>query len=108
MNYSTFNPLPDNPGIAIVGVSGSALDNVAVERGLQVLRDGGFTVHNYYQHEQLFQRFGATDIERISQIHRAVDNPDVQIILDRVEAAGGKIIVPRTAISRNMAIWLYF
>jgi predicted enzyme related to lactoylglutathione lyase len=26
-------------------------------------------------------------------------NPDVQIILDRVEAAGGKIMVPKTAIS---------
>ena len=81
MNNSTFNPLPDSPGIAVIGVSGSALDNVAVERGLQVLRDRGFTVHNYYQHEQLFQRFGATDIERLSQLHRAVDNPEVQIIM---------------------------
>jgi len=26
-------------------------------------------------------------------------NPDVQIILDRVEAAGGKIVVPKTEIS---------
>ena len=26
-------------------------------------------------------------------------NPDVQIILDRVEAAGGKIVVPKTQIS---------
>jgi predicted enzyme related to lactoylglutathione lyase len=26
-------------------------------------------------------------------------NPDVQIVLDRVEAAGGKIIVPKTEIS---------
>lgn len=26
-------------------------------------------------------------------------NPDVQIILDKVEAAGGKILVPKTAIS---------
>lgn len=28
-------------------------------------------------------------------------NPDVQIILDRVEAAGGKIIVPKTMISEE-------
>jgi predicted enzyme related to lactoylglutathione lyase len=28
-------------------------------------------------------------------------NPDVQIILDRVEAAGGKIIVPKTQISED-------
>jgi hypothetical protein len=26
-------------------------------------------------------------------------NPDVQIILDKVEAAGGKILVPKTEIS---------
>ena len=26
-------------------------------------------------------------------------NPDVQIILDRVEAAGGKVVVPKTEIS---------
>lgn len=28
-------------------------------------------------------------------------NPDVQVILDRVEAAGGKIIVPKTQISEE-------
>ena len=28
-------------------------------------------------------------------------NPDVQIILDRVEAAGGKVIVPKTLISEE-------
>ncbi len=36
-------------------------------------------------------------------------NPDVQIILDRVEAAGGKIIIPKTKISEEqgyMAVFL--
>lgn len=28
-------------------------------------------------------------------------NPDVQIILDRVEAAGGKILVPKSTISED-------
>jgi muramoyltetrapeptide carboxypeptidase len=95
MNNSTFNPLPDNPGIAIVGVSGSALDNVAVERGLEVLRDRGFKVHNYYQHEQIFQRFGATDIERLSQLHRAVENPDVQIIMALRGSYGLSRLLPK-------------
>ena len=95
MNNSIFDPLPDNPGIAIVGVSGSALDNVAVERGLQLLRDGGFTVHNYYQHEQLFQRFGATDVERLSQLHRAVDNPEVQIIMALRGSYGLSRLLPK-------------
>jgi predicted enzyme related to lactoylglutathione lyase len=29
-------------------------------------------------------------------------NPDVQLVLDRVEAAGGKIIVPKTEISPDI------
>ena len=36
-------------------------------------------------------------------------NPDVQIVLDRIEAAGGKIIVPKTQISPEygyMAIFI--
>ena len=32
-------------------------------------------------------------------------NPDLQLVLDRVIPAGGKIMVPKTEISRNMAIW---
>jgi len=36
-------------------------------------------------------------------------NPDVQIILDRIEAAGGQILVPKTEISPeygHMAVFL--
>lgn len=36
-------------------------------------------------------------------------NPDVQLVLDRIEAAGGKILVPKTEISPeygNMAVFL--
>src|ERR1041384_5461743 len=36
-------------------------------------------------------------------------NPDVQIVLDRVEAAGGKIVVPKTEISPeygHMAVFI--
>ena len=36
-------------------------------------------------------------------------NPDVQLILDKIEAAGGKIIVPKTEISPDyghMAVFL--
>ncbi|MFZ6748296.1 muramoyltetrapeptide carboxypeptidase [Undibacterium sp. Ren11W] len=81
MKISFANGLPDNPGIAIVAVSGCALDGVAVERGLRVLRERGFLVHNYYEHAQIYQRFGATDSERLAQLNAAIDNPDVQIIM---------------------------
>ncbi|MHA4741388.1 VOC family protein [Dyadobacter sp. MSC1_007] len=36
-------------------------------------------------------------------------NPDVQIVLDRIEAAGGQVLVPKTPISPeygNMAVFL--
>lgn len=81
MKISFAEGLPENPGIAIVGVSGCALDGLAVERGLRVLRERGFVVHNYYEHSQIYQRFGATDSARLEQLHAAIDNPDVQIIM---------------------------
>lgn len=100
MNNSTFKPLPDNPGIAIVGVSGSALDNIAVERGLEVLRERGFVVHNYYQHEHIYQRFGATDDERLNQLHRAIDNPDVHIVMALRGSYGLSRILPQIDLKR--------
>lgn len=73
--------LSEHPGIAIVGASAGALDGAAVERGLQVLRERGFVVHNYYLHEQRFQRFAGTDANRLAQLHAAVANPEVQIVM---------------------------
>jgi muramoyltetrapeptide carboxypeptidase len=81
MKTSLLKALPDNSGIAIVALSGCALDNDAVECGLQVLRERGFVIHNYYQHDQLFQRFGGTDTARLAQLNAAIDNPDVQIVM---------------------------
>lgn len=81
MKISLANGLPENPGIAIVAPSGCALDGLAVERGLQVLRERGLVVHNYYDHTQTYQRFGASDAARLEQLHAAIDNPEVQIIM---------------------------
>lgn len=103
MNNSTFEPLPDNPGIAIVGVSGSALDNLAVERGLEVLRERGFVVHNYYQYEQIFQRFAASDEERLNQLHLAIDNPDVHIVMALRGSYGLSRILPQIDLERVAA-----
>ncbi|MCU6433440.1 LD-carboxypeptidase [Undibacterium sp. Jales W-56] len=69
------------PGVAIVGISGCAIDDMAVERGVQNLRNSGFHVRNYYQPDRKFQRFGATDAERAAQIHAAADQPDIDIIM---------------------------
>lgn len=81
MNLSLTHRLPKNPGIAIVAVSGCALDELALERGIQVLSARGFSVHSYYDHAQRFQRFGATDADRLCQLHAAIGNPEVQIVM---------------------------
>ncbi|MBC3916191.1 LD-carboxypeptidase [Undibacterium sp. CY18W] len=73
--------IKEQPGIAVVAPSGAPLDDVAVERGLALLAEQGFKVHSYYQPAQKFQRFGATDVERVQQMHEAAQNPDVQIVM---------------------------
>lgn len=81
MKISLPNGLPEKPGIAIVAISGAALDGAAVERGVLALQERGFMVHNYYDHEQRYQRFGDTDGGRLAQLHAAIANPDVQIVM---------------------------
>jgi len=68
-------------GIAIIAPSGAPLDDSLIGRGLQRLAGQGFKVHSYYEADAKFQRFGATDAERVRQIHEAAHNPDVQIVM---------------------------
>ncbi|MBI1772442.1 MAG: LD-carboxypeptidase [Burkholderiales bacterium] len=67
--------------IAIIAPSGAPLDDSLIERGLQCLARQGFKVHSYYDADAKFQRFGATDAERVRQIHEAAQNPDAQIVM---------------------------
>jgi muramoyltetrapeptide carboxypeptidase len=96
-------------GIAVVAPGGYAPDSAAVERGISRLQAKGIAVHNYYDHARLYQRFGATDDERLAQLHAAARDPGVQVVvalrgqygmtrlLDRIDydllAASGKIFV---------------
>ncbi|GGC92971.1 LD-carboxypeptidase [Undibacterium terreum] len=68
-------------GIAIFAPSSGPLDDSVIQRGLLKLEELGFSVHNYYQPEQRYQRFGASDAQRAAQIHMAAENPDVQIVM---------------------------
>lgn len=68
-------------GVAIIAPSGAPLDDSLIERGLLRLAGQGFKVHSYYQPDAKFQRFGASDVERVRQIHEAAQNPDVQIVM---------------------------
>ena len=68
-------------GIAIVAPSGYAPDNEAVEKAVTKLREQNFRVYNYYSHAGRFERFGATDALRLTQLKEAVSNPDVDIVI---------------------------
>lgn len=68
-------------GIAIIAPSGYAPEGANLERGLALLAEQGFTVHNYYQHEQRYLRFGGTDQARLAQLHDAARDPAVKVVM---------------------------
>jgi muramoyltetrapeptide carboxypeptidase len=68
-------------GIAIVAPGGYAPDNAAFLGGIARLEAQGCTVHNYYDYDTRFQRFGGTDEARLAQLHAAARDPDVQVVM---------------------------
>ncbi len=68
-------------GIAIAAPGGYALDQAALDKGVERLRQQGFRVHNYYDPEQKFQRFGGTDAGRLAQLNAAAADPEVQVVI---------------------------
>lgn len=81
--------------IAIVAPSGYARDDAGLARGLALLDGLGCRVHNYYDPARVFQRFGATDDERIAQLHAAAANPDVQVVMALRGQYGLTRLLPR-------------
>jgi muramoyltetrapeptide carboxypeptidase len=82
-------------GIAIVAPGGYAADNDALERGIARLRAQGHTVHNYYEHAHIFQRFAGTDAARLAQINAAVADPAVQVVMALRGAYGLTRLLPQ-------------
>jgi muramoyltetrapeptide carboxypeptidase len=68
-------------GIAIAAPSGRPPDNDALQRGVRRLEQQGFLVHNYYDDDRQFQRFGGTDAWRLEQLNAAAADPAVQIVM---------------------------
>jgi muramoyltetrapeptide carboxypeptidase len=81
MKLATDTIIAPDTGVAIVAPSGAALNPDAVTRGIALLEAQGCRVHNYYDHQQRYQRFGASDAARVAQLHAAATNPDVQVVL---------------------------
>jgi len=68
-------------GIAIAAPGGAAPDNALLQAGVRRLEQQGFLVHNYYDDDKKFQRFGGTDAARLAQLNAAADDPAAQIVV---------------------------
>ena len=67
--------------IAIVAPSGYATDQAAYLRAVQYLCDLGHQVHDFSAANDRYQRFAATDTERLAQLHDAAKHPDVELVI---------------------------
>ena len=81
-------------GIAIVAPGGYTSDPATVERAIARLEAQGCLVHNYYDQAAIHQRFGGTDEGRLAQLHAAVADPDVQLIIALRGAYGMTRLLP--------------
>ena len=84
-----------NIGIAIAAPGGYALDDAALARGIARLEAQGCTVHNYYEPDKKFQRFGGTDDARLAQLNAAAADPDCQLVIALRGQYGISRILPR-------------
>jgi muramoyltetrapeptide carboxypeptidase len=78
-----------------VAPSGYARDEAGLARGLALLRSFGCRVHNYYDPERVFQRFGASDDQRLAQLYAAAANPDVDVVMALRGQYGLTRLLPR-------------
>lgn len=85
----------NNIGIAIAAPGGYALDETALARGIARLEQAGCIVHNYYDPQEKYQRFGGTDAARLAQLEAAASDPDVQVVMALRGSYGMSRILPR-------------
>jgi muramoyltetrapeptide carboxypeptidase len=67
--------------IAVVAPSGYAPDPAAFTRGLDHLRSLGHTVQDFSANGMRDQRFSASDVERVAQLHAAALDPDIEMVI---------------------------
>jgi muramoyltetrapeptide carboxypeptidase len=81
--------------VAIVSPGGYAPDEGGLQRALGRLEAHGCIVRNYYEHSARHHRFGATDDERIAQLHDAARDPDVDVVIALRGGYGMSRLLPR-------------
>lgn len=89
-------PTPAFRGItvAIVAPSGYAPDPGAVEQAIARLEACGCRVRTFHDGVAKFQRFGGTDSARVSQLHAAATDPEVQLVLALRGGYGASRLLP--------------
>ena len=83
------------PTVAIVSPGGYAPDEASLQRALHRLEAHGCIVRNYYRHAARHHRFGATDDERIAQLHDAARDPEVDVVIALRGGYGMSRLLPR-------------
>jgi muramoyltetrapeptide carboxypeptidase len=87
-------------GIALIAPGGYAPEPEAVSRGIARLESQGILVHNYYEHDKRFLRFGGTDEARLAQLNAAASDPDVQVVIALRGAYGMTRLLPHIDFER--------
>ena len=87
--------ITSRPGIAIVAPAGCIPEPSALERAIARLEEQGFLVRNYYDHSCSYLRFGGTDDARLEQLHAAVADPDVHLVIALRGGYGISRLLPR-------------
>ncbi|WP_426112755.1 LD-carboxypeptidase [Massilia sp. PWRC2] len=82
-------------GIAIIAPGGRPPDDARLPIGLERLRARGFVVHNYYEPDGAFQRFGGTDDGRLAQLKAALADPAIDVIMAMRGSYGLTRLLPR-------------
>ena len=72
---------PSSRHIAIVAPSGYAADPEALNRAATRLRAQGHQVHDFCSAFEKYQRFAASDADRVQQLHDAARHPEVEIVI---------------------------
>ncbi len=67
--------------IAIAAPGGYAPDRALFERAVARLQAQGVAVRNYYDPDQVHQRFAGTDAGRLAGLNAAAQDPDAQVVL---------------------------
>ncbi|MET0961404.1 MAG: muramoyltetrapeptide carboxypeptidase [Noviherbaspirillum sp.] len=86
---------PSGTGVAIVSPGGYAPDEAGLQRALERLVAQGCIVRNYYRHSARHYRFGATDEQRLAQLHEAARDPEVEVVIALRGGYGMSRLLPR-------------